>query len=1438
MLRSVLLASLLLALDVWAAPPRFRQDRVLARPRAEAGVRQANAIAAAHAALGARVHRQYARFGNLQVLQLPKGLPPERAIERLRATGLFEYVEPDYTLRALLMPNDPRFTDGSLWGLHNTGQSGGTADADIDAPEAWDIRTEAGDVIVAVIDSGIDYTHPDLAANMWTNPCVGCPVNGIVYSNDVHGINAITGSGNPLDDHFHGTHVAGTIGALGNNGLGVAGVAWKVRLMALKFLGSDGQGDTSDAIECINYAIAKGAHILNNSWGGGAYSQALADAIAAARAAGIIFVAAAGNNGEDNDFTPMYPASYPYDNVLAVAATDRRDRLGSFSNYGYNGVALAAPGVAIWSTMPTYTTTPMSNNNYPTGYHSINGTSMAAPHVAGTLALLRAQFPGDSYAQLIQRLLGNVDLLPQLADAAKSGGRLNAHRALTQPPGPIVRFQIQPWRQTLLNPLRFTGGSPPLSVVCSNDTIGAISQVWDFGDGSPPSTQFHASHVYSNSGIYQITLTATAANGQTRTASRQVVVDQNYLMRTNVPFVWINDAAHTPLSLSDQSFVSYALPFVFSFYGNPQTNVFIGSNGQLAFSTNGLPSWNGYPPDPDPPNNILCVLCADLNPAFSGGSVRVGVVGSAPHRIFVVTWRNVKSSGFDGRFTFQALLFESTHDIKFQYLDPASQGDPQISGGGSSVVGLEHPTGYIAQLFRDATDGPRLRPGQAIYFTRQPLALIETRFTVLNGNNNDSLDPGETVGEQLVLRNEMNLTASGVTAVLVTTGTNITILNGNDAYPDLPPFGTATNLNHFVYRIGRDVPAGTVLEFDLITTVASTGSTYTNRFWRRVGRPGYSVTNLVDSADLNVPIPEYPGVLYSTAIVGLPPGHIVEDLNVSLRASHQYASQLKFTIRSPSGTELVLADGAWTPATATDYGTGVCGQGELRTVFDSEATNTFENTPLPYIVPMRPQYSTLTIYNGQPAPGTWTLKVEDRWSPFTGTLNCWGLRIVSRDTNYVAEVFRDCESNTVPVATSLSVTGVANVALPIVLAGSDADGDPLSYLTNSPPLSGYLSGFNPATGSILYNPAPGFIGTDSFDFAVSDGCATSTVATVSITIQPNSTNFWSGAVSGDWGTGSNWINGTVPPPGSAVLFPNAVTQVVSSSVDRVVSDLLFSASGAYTLAGGYKITLSSSLQQNGAGPVTINSSLTWNGPITLGGTGAGEVTLPALLTGSNTLTVNGGNWTLNADNSGTLTSGTKWLLNGGRLSLGNVNRLGYHPAAPVHDYLTLNGGALRATAALGNLANRGLTVSTNGGVLDANTQTPALTFNTPDTLRGPGQLVLRNGGRVDLTAAQPNFTGTLRLGNGSGTGNSLTAVRLNDSTFTFNGHFIIDDPAANGPTPIANFSSIPSTVTLGGAITFAGQVFRQPHIFLSRYNGTLLNIGLTAVLSGASAGDA
>jgi subtilisin family serine protease/PKD repeat protein len=347
-----------------------------------------------------------------------------------------EYAEPNYLVHTSLSPNDPNYPQ--LWGLNNIGQTGGLQDADIDAPESWDIQTGLPLIIIAVIDTGIDYDHEDLSYNMWIN--LGeIPGNGIDdddngYIDDVHGWDFVNGDNDPIDDNSHGTHCAGIIAAEGNNGIGVVGVNWTATIMPLKSLNAEGSGTTTDAILAIQYATQMGAEIMSNSWGGYGYSQALKDAITATHEAGAVFIAAAGNNAQNNDVIPHYPSSYDVPNIISVAATDHNDELALFSNYGPNSVDLGAPGVSILSTF--------LNDGY--GYKS--GTSMATPHVAGSAGLLWAEYPDLTNDEIKAGILDAVDKMPALAGKTVTEGRLNAYSALIgvvppPPPVPITVFQ-------------------------------------------------------------------------------------------------------------------------------------------------------------------------------------------------------------------------------------------------------------------------------------------------------------------------------------------------------------------------------------------------------------------------------------------------------------------------------------------------------------------------------------------------------------------------------------------------------------------------------------------------------------------------------------------------------------------------------------------------------------------------------------------------------------------------------------------------------------------------------------------------------------------------------------------------------------------------------------------------------------------------------------
>ena len=320
-------------------------------------------------------------------------------------------------------PNDPKFAE--QWSLNNLGQNGGKERADIDALKAWLKTRGSNDVVVAVLDSGVDYTHPDLVGNIWFRPdnVPQYKDDELGVLNDLRGFNAAENLSDPMDDNGHGTHCSGIIGAEGDNDEGIAGINWNVEIMPLKFMGRGGFGTTKDAIEAINYAIDRkrngvNVRVINASWGSTMYSKALEDTIRAAGEEGILFVAAAGNATTDNDKRPHYPSNYNLPNVISVAATDKNDQLTSFSNYGLKTVHIAAPGKDILSTWLNE------------GYREASGTSMAAPQVAGVAALILASEPKLSVEKLRQRLLKSIDKIDSLNGKVENGGRLNAAKAL------------------------------------------------------------------------------------------------------------------------------------------------------------------------------------------------------------------------------------------------------------------------------------------------------------------------------------------------------------------------------------------------------------------------------------------------------------------------------------------------------------------------------------------------------------------------------------------------------------------------------------------------------------------------------------------------------------------------------------------------------------------------------------------------------------------------------------------------------------------------------------------------------------------------------------------------------------------------------------------------------------------------------------------------
>jgi len=411
-------------------------------------------------------HKRTFKNVNIELWGIDEKSSIEKTIRELKKNEIIEYIEPNYIIELdEIIPNDPDFYQ--LWGLHNTGQQGGLTDADIDAPEAWDVTTSSSSVVVAIVDTGIDWKHEDLVDNIWNNLGEDADGDGQIlewngsqwqfdsgdinnidddgngYVDDFVGWDFRNNDNNPFDDHSHGTHVAGTVGANGNNNIGMSGVSWDVKLAALKFLSASGSGSTSDAISCIEYAVDNGIPISNNSWGGGSFSNALYDMIEYANQNNHLFIAAAGNNSNNNDDILYYPSSYDLDNIISVASTDRHDNLSYFSNYGIFNVDIGAPGSSIFSTTP--------NNNYAIK----NGTSMATPHIAGAASLVWGLHPDKSHLDIKDAILNSVDVTDALVGKCLSNGRLNLNELLNHFGGNLCRQRDS---LTLISLYTETGG--------------------------------------------------------------------------------------------------------------------------------------------------------------------------------------------------------------------------------------------------------------------------------------------------------------------------------------------------------------------------------------------------------------------------------------------------------------------------------------------------------------------------------------------------------------------------------------------------------------------------------------------------------------------------------------------------------------------------------------------------------------------------------------------------------------------------------------------------------------------------------------------------------------------------------------------------------------------------------------------------------------------
>lgn len=693
----------------------------------------------AHFSVGAYVVQSFEVPKNLEVVEVAKGISLESALEFYREDPKVLYAEPDYPLHAFLEPppkdarppeggtpgkgkKDPRYPE--QWGLNNEGQTGGTPDADINAPEMWERIRGGRQVVLAVVDTGIDYNHPDIKNNIWVNegeiPGNGIDddKNGVI--DDVHGFNALDESGDPMDDHGHGTHCAGVIGAEGGNTVGGSGVMQEATIIGCRFLGASGEGSTSGAIACLDYLRDLKTRSENpvdifatsNSWGGGPESEALKDAIQAHQDEGILFLAAASNDGEDNDLVMNYPSSYPLANIVAVAATDNNDELAYFSNYGRRTVHVGAPGVDILSTV------------LGRDYEEMSGTSMATPFTTGLAGMIKAYNPELNYIQVKNLLMSGGTPIEALANNTISGRRIRGFDSdgtgSISCQDQVVSGRLSPSRNNVLVPL----GEPVLlsavNINCAepNGEIEILLngetriQLADLGEGidsAPEDGMYTEQWVAEVPGRYEFTfpdndlVVVTVFDPATLKGYERVESEYKY-----------REFDGTLLESFDDSVGFVDLPFPIHFGDSEDgfNSIAISSNGIMSLTdvkmidaTNIQFPVEGY-------TSLIAPFWDDLDPSSSEGGIYYETLGEAPEREFVVEYRDVNHYASEQGGTFQVVFFENSSDILYNYKN-VDFGNEDVDGGASATIGIQTTDQSLLEV---SYNSPNIESKSAILF--------------------------------------------------------------------------------------------------------------------------------------------------------------------------------------------------------------------------------------------------------------------------------------------------------------------------------------------------------------------------------------------------------------------------------------------------------------------------------------------------------------------------------------------------------------------------------------------------------------------------------------------------------------------------------------------------------------------------------------------------
>ncbi len=713
-----------------AVHSEFASDRILVKFKDTGNPRQRQAL---NKKLNARVVNESGAVSGLQVVRITSPATLGATLRAYQRDPNVVYAEPDYRLKFYeTLPNDPKFSE--QWALRNIGLNNALSGADINAARAWDITTGRPDVYIGIVDTGVDYTHPDLAANMWVNPGEiagnGIDDDGNGYIDDVHGINTVTGSGDPMDAYGHGTHVSGTIAAQGNNNIGVTGINWSAKIVACSLFDADSlSAFVSGAVKCLDYLYdlktKHGINIVatNNSWGwNGGPSQALQDAIARQKDAGILFVAAAGNEAFDNDKTLTYPANYALPNVIAVAAIDDTNHKAQFSNYGRTTVHISAPGVDILSTTP--------GNKYQV--HS--GTSMAAPHVVGVLGLLKAQNMSRDWIKLKNLLLAGGEVVDSMHFTI-SGRRLLAAgdggRGALTCVGQNVVHRLSPHSDTVilnygaaqtldLSALSIVcdhAGTAPRVVVAETGQTLVLADDGANGDSVAGDGVFAGQLSIPQDQVDPITLEFPDGDHVNVTFAR------NYEPPTTTSGQWrdLSTGAHE-VFLGEESMHVMPLPFPLRIGDREEPFQFLAISGNgyviptadeaAAYSV--FSTWFNFPLPVRGFDAVIAPFWDDLSPGASGRVYWV-VRGAAPQRELMIEWRNFEHYGLrpgSGTVTFQLVLFEGNTNALFNYAD-VMFGVPAFDHGASARIGIQSTAG-IAREFYVNIDSLQLNNGMSI----------------------------------------------------------------------------------------------------------------------------------------------------------------------------------------------------------------------------------------------------------------------------------------------------------------------------------------------------------------------------------------------------------------------------------------------------------------------------------------------------------------------------------------------------------------------------------------------------------------------------------------------------------------------------------------------------------------------------------------------------